>query len=175
MRRSSLPPRTTELARVIELRPGQSLPRRQGLRSVGVYDGGAERVTPLRPRPKDTIPLKVRTLVKDRDYGLCVHCSRPADHIHHRRLKGDGGDTGPHTDCPCNLVCVCWLCHSWAHAERTESEPEGLIIPRATLRPSLISVALHGFEDGGGAEAWPSCDGEWLDYEPGSPGPDGAA
>jgi hypothetical protein len=175
MKRSPLPPPTTELARIIPLRSGQPLQRRQGLRAVGftvrIYDGGAtERVTPLKPRPKDTIPKKIRTIVNGRDYGLCVRCSGWAEHQHHRRLKGMGGSVAPHANCACVLVSLCHRCHDWAHANREKAEAEGLIIPRATLQPYLLPVLVHG--PGSVSKALPTCDGRWLSYEPSG---DGAA
>lgn len=135
------------------------------LRSVGL----TAPVVPLRPgraSPRDTIPAKVRTLVRARDENLCVHCGRPADDIHHRRLKGIGGSSDAHANCPCLLVSLCRACHDWAHANRREAEAEGLIIPRATPRPWLLPVLVHGYGDGGGQTAWPSCDAHWLPEEP---------
>lgn len=113
----------------------------------------------------DTIPPKVRGLVNDRD-PWCVHCGSPnALHQHHRRLKGDGGDTRPHTDCCCNLVRLCATCHYWAHVlGRPEAEAEGLIIPAETLLPGSVSVLVHTAD--GGMDRYPACDGEWVSNSP---------
>lgn len=165
MKRSSLPQRQTGIRRAVPLK------RTGSLRAVTwfpvVVDGGLATPGPRpKPRPKDTIPPGVRSRVAARDYGLCVHCSQPASHQHHRRIKGMGGDTRPHTNCPCNLVSLCagLGCHEWAHANRREAEAEGLIIPRAIPKPWLLPVMLHG--PGGGITAWPTCDGRWLTFEP---------
>ncbi len=155
---------------------GSTLPqRKRSLRSVGftpvVFDGGAARTKP-RPKPqaRDTIPREVRRLVANRDMGLCVYTGRPFEHIHHRRLKGMGGTDDEHANCPCNLVCLTLDAHEFAHRNRTAALAEGLIVPRSTRLPGLLPVLVHGYEDGSGARAWPSCDGRWLPYEPEGPG-----
>jgi len=159
--------RRTPLARVTPLRRGEPLA------TVTVLTGGGKVMPLARPkRPKDTIPADIRRIVAERDMGLCVHCAKPAVHIHHRRIKGHGGDTRPHTDCPCALVSVCREHHDQAHRERFFGLAEGLIVPRETPLPGLLPVLVHGFEDGSGVRAWPSCTGEWLTYEPDG---DGAA
>lgn len=108
MRRSPLPPRTTELASVTQLRPGQPLPRRQGLRSVGftvtIHDGGAERVTPLKPQPKATgFPAAVKLAARaragggDPEVACCEACGlwlgRYRGEIQHRAARGMGGSS----------------------------------------------------------------------------------
>jgi hypothetical protein len=155
----------------------EGLKRRKPMKDAGFTtlhvvssDGAAVLAFPERraSRSRDTIPASVRRIVAARDLGMCVHCGRVADHQHHRRIKGMGGSTDPHANCPCVLVSLCAPCHSWVHLEasRAEALAEGLIIPRATPMPRLLPVLVHGFEDGGGQTAWPTCGGQWLSFEP---------
>ena len=133
-------------------------------------------VAPVITAPKwraDTIPPKARGLVAVRDsldgVQLCVLCGMPGVlHCHHRRLKGIGGDLRDHANCPCNLVSLCEGCHYWAHViGRYSAQAEGFIVPGAVLFPGEISVLVHGKDDAGGTEAWPTCSGEWSDRAPG--------
>jgi hypothetical protein len=116
---------------------------------------------------RESFPPAVAALIDARD-PWCVHCgSADGLHRHHRRIKGTGGDPRPHTDCACNGVRLCWLCHSWAHQEgRGDAEAEGLIIPRATAEPRRESVLVHLEADSGGMRKFPTCDGRWLDKQP---------
>ena len=127
-----------------------------------------------KPTPyKDTIPLRVRKLVDARDSVDGVRLSVLSGmagrlHRHHRRLKQMGGDTRPHTDCPCNVILLDEGEHYWAHTiGRVDAEAEGLIVPSAVLFPGAASVLVHGEGDAGGAEMWPTCDGHWSDRAPG--------
>lgn len=119
------------------------------------------------PRRAESFPLDVAALIDARD-PWCIHCGSPRDlQRHHRRIKGNGGDPRPHTDCACNGVRICLACHDRAHNTdrgRREAEAEGLIIPRATLEPWTLSVLVHLAD--GGVQKYPSCSGEWLDYVP---------
>jgi len=157
-----------------------TLPR-SPLRDPSSYKtlGSSPRTSPLRPRPASTpetgaarkgsspsrpkpFPPAVAALLDARD-PWCVHCGSPDGlQRHHRRLKGIGGDGRDHTQCACNGVRLCWLCHSRAHRDaRGEAETEGLIIPRSTLEPWTVSVLVHLEEDRGGLDLWPLCDGTW--------------
>jgi len=156
-------------ARSQPLGRSQDLTRTEFLQVVS-GDGAVVITFPERktPRVRDTIPRNVRRLVAKRDMGLCVHCAKPAAHQHHRRIKGIGGDTRPHSDCPCVLVSLCTQCHEFVHRNRFAALAEGLIVPRSTRLPGLLPVLVHGYGDGSGVRAWPSCGGQWLDF-----GPDG--
>ena len=72
--------------------------------------------------------------------------------------------------CSCNGVRICATCHDWAHSGdgRREAEAEGLIIPRVTAAPWTLPVLVHLEVDEDGQRKFPSCDGRWLDYMPGS-------
>ena len=164
MRRSPMPARVTPLPRGDG--PGRTA-------DVIVLRGGGKVVPfPAPKRPKDTIPASVRRIVTERDMGLCVYTGRPAVHIHHRRLRGMGGSIADHTACPCNLISLTLEAHELAHRDRFLALAEGLIIPAATAMPWALPVLVHGYEDGSGVQAWPTCDGAWLTCEPDG---DGAA
>ena len=70
------------------------------------------------------IPPKVRAEVLERSQGLCEiphgpHIHR-ADHLHHRRLRSQGGE---HT--PENLLHVCHDIHAYIHANPALSYEQG--------------------------------------------------
>ena len=112
-----------------------------------------------------SFPPAVTALLAARD-SWCIHCGSPSGlQCHHRRIKGHGGDSRPHTDCACNGVRICLACHDWAHSGkgRREAEAEGLIVPRATLEPWTLAVLLHLEDDRGGMRKFPTCDGRWAD------------
>lgn len=115
----------------------------------------------------NTIPAKVCAQVDKRDGKQCVRCGSPrCPHRHHRRLKGHGGDTRPHTDCACNIVTLCEVCHYWAHVlDRPSAEAEGLILPRNERAPWRKGVMVHSEADSGTTK-WPTCDGDYADDEP---------
>jgi hypothetical protein len=111
----------------------------------------------------------VAALIDARDQ-WCVKCGSPYDlHRHHRRIKGQGGDSRPHTDCPCNAVVLCLAHHAWVHSGdgRREAEAEGFIIPRSETRPWMRPVMVRTEEESdSGFTAWPTCDGAYLTEAP---------
>lgn len=117
-------------------------------------------------RHDETFPPAVAALIAARD-PWCVLCGSPRGlHLHHRRIRGIGGDPRPHADCACNGVRICARDHARIHDTgegRVLAEAEGLIIPRVTALPGSLSVLVHLEDDRGGMEKWPSCDGRWLD------------
>jgi len=180
MKRSGPPQRKTPMPRGTSVLARSALkPRKPFLRTGGLSRRAREERLAVhfapgtKPAParraaqhrKDTIPPKVRRMVNARD-PWCVHCGSPRSlHQHHRRLKGDGGDSRSHTDCACNLVRLCAACHIWVHGkDRPEAEAEGLIIPAEILFPGSVSVLVHTAD--GGLERFAACDGQWAD-EPG--------
>ena len=106
------------------------------------------------------IPQWVRALVLERDQ-WCVFCGSPRGlHVHHRRIKGIGGDRRPHVDCPCNLVVLCGECHEDAHDDRLWAEELGYVLSRETQLPAEHSIRRH---DGNtGVASWPDCKGGWA-------------
>lgn len=62
--------------------------------------------------------------VKDRSEGICERCkSRRAAHIHHRKLRSQGGE-----DTTENLCFLCLECHSHVHMHPAESYLAGWLI-----------------------------------------------
>lgn len=122
---------------------------------------------PRKPVHGNTIPGRVCTQVDERDGRQCVKCGTHRNlHRHHRRVKGHGGDTRPHTDCACNLVLLCSACHYWAHVlDRPAAEAEGLILPRSAPEPWRHGVMVHSEADSG-ATRWPLCDGSYAGAPP---------
>jgi hypothetical protein len=172
MRRTSVlqpgnpPHRTARLERSAPMQPGgawsRSVPPLAESRSAATRKGGSASGRP------HGFPPDVLALLDARD-PWCVHCGL-ADGLqhHHRRLKGIGGDGRDHTQCACNGLRLCWLCHSWAHSGngQREARAEGLIIPRVTLEPFTADVLVHLRGDVGGQRKFPTCDGQWLDCAP---------
>lgn len=118
---------------------------------------------------RETFPPTVTALIVARD-PWCVLCGSPRGlHLHHRRIRGMGGDPRPHAACACNGVRLCHRDHARVHDTdegRLLAEAEGLIIPRITALPGSLAVLVHTEDDAGGMTKWPSCDGRWLDYAP---------
>lgn len=122
---------------------------------------GTKRLTRKRAKArsrKDTIPPKVRRLVRQRGEE-CARCWSTWDlELHHRRIKGHGGDTRPHTECGCNIITLCAACHRWVHREGlAEAKETGYVVPRSELFPGSVSV-LIGAASGSGASQHLPCD-----------------
>ena len=173
-----MPPRTTELARVIELRPGQSLPRRQGLRSVGfnvrIYDGGAGPVTPPKPRPRMTgFPAAVKLAVRTRagqgdpDAASCEACGiwlgREGGQIQHRVARGMGGTSLAVNSSAANGALLCGTpferCHGLCEKRDEGMNEEGFWL-RAGEDPLETPILLQS-RYGSGVTVWLGMDGEY--------------
>ena len=77
----------------------------------------------------ESFPPAVAALLAARD-PWCVHCGSPYDlQNHHRRIRGIGGDSRPHTHCACNGVRLCILC---ALAETT-----------GQMLPQIVDVVIQ--------------------------------
>jgi hypothetical protein len=80
------------------------------------------------------------TRVWTRAGGCCERCGRGllrgegGYSIHHRRLKGSGGDRRPDTHRPGNLLLLCGSgtteCHGVVHHQQTPARDEGFIVSR---------------------------------------------
>jgi hypothetical protein len=111
-------------------------------------------------------PQPVRLAAIARDFGACLHCGYDRTlEVHHKRIKGMGGDSRAHTDCLCNALTLCRACHQWAHRERREAKAKGFVVPRGTLLPGSVSVMIHG-AGGGGSTMFATCDGLWTTAAP---------
>lgn len=153
--RLALPGTEPERLRIRECR------RRPGVWHV--YEIGGSRDEAFSPA--------VAALIDARDLWCVLDGSTVRLQRHHRRIRGIGGDPRPHTDCACVGVRLCARCHARIHDTeegRLLAEAEGLIIPRVTAFPGSLSVLVHLEADSGGMRKWPSCDGKWLDQQPGS-------
>jgi 5-methylcytosine-specific restriction endonuclease McrA len=72
---------------------------------------------------------KARKAALERDEGACQKCLRPAEHVHHRVLKGMGGTSDPEINFGLsNLVSLCASCHQDVHANPAKSYEEGWIV-----------------------------------------------
>lgn len=80
---------------------------------------------------------QVRSLIQNRQGGMCLRCTGAMSDVHHRRRRGvkDG-----HTDCPCNLVGLCRTCHSWVHANPVAARAAGWIVSTSEPAPSLAPL-----------------------------------
>ena len=69
----------------------------------------------------------MRPVIRERSKGLCEAslpcCTKRAEHVHHRRLRSQGG--GNDAD---NLVDLCLACHARIHAHPAESYESGLLV-----------------------------------------------
>ena len=81
---------------------------------------------------------KARKQALERDEGVCRRCLRPAEHVHHRVLKGMGGTSDPEIAFGlANLVSLCSECHADIHAHPQKSYEEGWIV-HSWQDPALI-------------------------------------
>lgn len=92
----------------------------------------ALRRTPFRRRPRSphASVLASYQVVRERSEGLCEGhvagvCTRFASHVHHRRLRSQGGSNEPE-----NLLHLCASCHSWCHRHPVLAEHLGLLETR---------------------------------------------
>lgn len=107
------------------------------------------------------IPLKTRTLVRERDKELCIRCHGRGSQWHHRRSRGV---IRPHRHCPCNGLWLCRTCHTYVHSNPVSARNLGLILEREEDLPFELPVRTW--------DGWRYhlCDGtyEWV-----NPAPDG--
>ncbi len=128
---------------------------------------------------RQTTPQAVADLVLERDGGRCVRCGahvgegeRGRDYsIHHRRIKGMGGDKRPTTDRPPNLIVLCGdgvsQCHGYVHLEgRKDADLHGWIIPRVLERPDWEPL-LYTCADGERRWMFLTDDGQLSERRPG--------
>ncbi|MFG2408811.1 HNH endonuclease signature motif containing protein [Streptomyces brevispora] len=82
----------------------------------------------------------VRTIVFDRDGGVCVRCASLQNlTIHHRVNRGMGGAREPWINQAHNLLLVCTVCNSWFEDHPRESYEAGWKVRRPQL-PGEVEV-----------------------------------
>lgn len=91
--------------------------------------------TPFRRKPlkRERMDEELRMRVLRRDGWRCqltvAHDCRGDLHVHHRRLRSQGGP-----DTMENLVSLCPVAHDWVHGHRAEAEELGMILRSAPGR-----------------------------------------
>lgn len=70
----------------------------------------------------------VRDQIHRRSGGHCEAavagvCTQRTQHIHHRKLRSQGG-----ADTPQNLIGVCLACHTWIHANVAQAKDLELLV-----------------------------------------------
>ena len=109
---------------------------------------------PRQRKPKKVGESRTRRIVAERSGGVCELCGvRPAESVHHRWKKGQGGPWSPS-----NCVATCGDgtrgCHGWIESHPGAAGVLGFHL-RPKTHPSKVSIssALHGvvllIDDGG--------------------------
>lgn len=105
---------------------------------------------------KSTVSPEVAMVVLIRDGYRCVRCgkhvgsgTRGLDYsIHHRRIKGMGGDRRWNTDLPGNLATLCGGaldgCHYYVHTHRADADLHGWTMERGTDDPTQAVILARG-------------------------------
>jgi hypothetical protein len=104
------------------------------------------------------IPTRSRSMLAQRDRGRCVRCGGKGAHTHHRRPRGIRDE---HTHHVGNLVTLCPLCHTWAHAHPEQAQAVGLIVSRHTPDPCFVQFR--------GIDGWvqPQCENTFTPHTEG--------
>jgi hypothetical protein len=71
------------------------------------------------------VPPKVRAEIKSRSKGWCEAqpCVNRADHLHHRKMRSQGGDHSA-----LNVLAVCSFHHQWIHDHPAQSYENGWLV-----------------------------------------------
>lgn len=94
--------------------------------------------------PKKRVPPEVAEIVIERAMGMCeimsreTGCNGRAEHLHHRRLRSQGGE---HT--VENLIHICSPCHTWLHAHPAIAYTNGWLV-KSTNNPREIPFRRRG-------------------------------
>ncbi len=111
------------------------LSRHQPLRSnPDALRAWKKRSTPIRRGRKRDISADVRAQVAARSGGICeirAACDgRRAVHVHHRRLRSQGGKHALE-----NLLHVCAACHHYAHSHPALAYERGWLLRATEAQP----------------------------------------
>lgn len=92
---------------------------------------------------KGKFPPHVANAVLGRSNGACEalatsSCVGSGQHIHHRKLRSQGGE---HT--AENCVSICHMCHDWIHANPKLSYERGWLV-RQWADPAFQPVRIQG-------------------------------
>jgi len=85
--------------------------------------------------PDTMIPPESRTVVFEREHGLCARCFMPGAEWHHRRSRRV---RGVHRHCACNGVLLCRACHRWAHAHPSDAGETGWVVSMHEEHPAAV-------------------------------------
>lgn len=94
--------------------------------------------------PKKRVPPEVAETVVNRAMGMCeimsreTGCNGRAEHLHHRRLRSQGGE---HT--VENLIHICSPCHAWLHAHPAIAYTNGWLV-KGVKDPAEVPVKRRG-------------------------------
>ena len=93
---------------------------------------------------KQAMSPEVAQAVTERAKGSCeamirdAGCTGSVDHLHHRKLRSQGGKH----EVP-NLVGICHMCHHWIHMHPAISYTHGWIV-KSTKDPQTVPFVLRG-------------------------------
>ena len=80
---------------------------------------------------------KMKPIIKARSKGVCEArtgvCTRRAVHVHHRKLRSQGGSNSPD-----NLIDVCFDCHDWIHLNPAASYEKGWLLHSTDDKTPLL-------------------------------------
>lgn len=106
---------------------------------------------PARKPNRSTGPsATTRTLVGNRDDGLCVRCGQNATNVHHREARGMGGRKGADHDRVNGMAYLLSLCgsgttgcHGWVESNRTRAQRDGYLLRRNAVTVPADQVPVY--------------------------------
>ena len=97
-----------------------------------------------RRKKKNRVPTEVASIVTERSDGHCeimnpdAGCTGYREHLHHRKLRSQGGE---HT--VENLTGICHRCHYWLHAHPAIAYANGWLV-KGAKDPAKIPFRRRG-------------------------------
>lgn len=93
----------------------------------------------------EKMPVSVAYKVIERAGGTCeayltrrAKCKRVPQHLHHRKMRSQGGE-----NTPSNLLAVCHECHRWVHDKPAKAYELGLLV-KSSKTPCDVPVLRRG-------------------------------